>query len=117
MLPTCAGWNGTIGYPARNGLHERLHWRVTSSISENFGVPPPPSGTAILYVRMEGGASTFQDSNDTDTVTSPSLNARHSYSLLVYNFAWDNQCGSGSPPWAANLGSPSPDAYRVAQSR
>jgi hypothetical protein len=48
------------------------------------------------------------------TVTSGVLTAGHSYTLMVYNFLYDDQCSdSPCPPWIANIGSPEPGKHSI----
>jgi probable HAF family extracellular repeat protein len=52
QVPHCGGWSGTITYPT---TRIRSIWGVISGVTNSFGVPSPPTGTAILY--MDGAAS------------------------------------------------------------
>jgi hypothetical protein len=48
------------------------------------------------------------------TVTSPALRAKHSYTLMVYNFLYDDQCSqSPCPPWVLNIGSPQAGKHTI----
>jgi len=112
-LPTCAGWSGTITYPPKSQSHGR-RWKVISSVSNTFGVPPPASGTAIFYVSMFILQAGFVESSETDTITSSMLDSSHTYSLMIYNFEDDIQCGSyPCPPWSASIGSPPPSSHTI----
>jgi len=114
-LPACTGWAGQVGYPSTGGAS---HWLVTTSVTNNFGVPAPPSGTAIFYIETEllrpklewilGGSGAMV------TVTSPALTASHSYTLMVYNLYTDSQCHNvPCPPLTINIGSPQPGKHSV----
>jgi len=112
-LPTCAGWTGTITYPGKTQIHGR-RWKVISSVSNNFGVPPPASGTAIFYVSMFILQAGFMQSSESDTITSRMLDSSHTYSLMVYNFLFDDQCSNTPcPPWTTNIGSPAPGQHSI----
>jgi hypothetical protein len=118
-LPPCDGWEGTIGYP-RTQFPSHYDWSVTTSVTNNFGVPAPPSGTAIFYMRiLNKGPHTpaFVNGERIDIITSPKLLPRHSYSLMVYNFESDNQCRrpppSGCPPWFAIIGRPAVGRHTI----
>jgi hypothetical protein len=119
-VPLCSGWSGTITYPAPAA--PRLHYPqlLTSSVTNNFGVPAPPSGTAVFYMEEKPQQHGVQFSNPspgvTNTITSPSLSSNHTYTLLVYYFASDPQCSNpsqGCPPWVANIGSPAPSTHSI----
>jgi hypothetical protein len=117
-VPACSGWSGTIAYP--NGNH-RYIFGVTGSVTNNFGAPPPPSGTAIFYMQTKKVQPrydpSFGDTGVTDTVTSPQLTSDHTYTLIVYGFILDSQCPteppSGCPPWVTNIGSPAPGSNSI----
>jgi hypothetical protein len=114
-MPPCAQWTGSIAYPG-SGITTR--WKLTTSAKDNFGVPSPPSGTAIFYMQMklkERIADLFLGYGDgTATVTSPALTSDHSYTLMVYGFYYDNQCNElPCPPWVANIGSPEPGEHSI----
>jgi len=118
-VPLCSGWSGTIAYPATENPRLRYPSLVTSSVTDTFGVPAPPSGMAVFYMQLhiKNGVS-FSDPSPgvTNTITSPSLSSNHSYSLLVYNFWTDPQCGNpslGCPPWVANIGSPTQNSHSI----
>jgi hypothetical protein len=115
----CGGWSGTIGYPHLASSHVPLN--VTSSLKNTFGAPPPPSGTAIFYMSLQlhrtprGNGVNFEPGNVTSTVTSPAITPAHTYTLIAYNFAWNDQCKPGScPPWKLNIGSPQPGSNSLA---
>jgi hypothetical protein len=112
----CAGWKGTINYPPT--IRGFYTWNVTSSVTNNFGAPPPQSGTAIFYIQTTDASRNrdtgFRDTGVTDTVNSPRLSSTHSYTLNVYNFLIDNQCGvDPCPPWTANIGSPQQGTHSI----
>jgi hypothetical protein len=94
---------------------------VTSSVINNFGAPPPPSGTALFYMAnlpLAEDPPAFCNCGVTDTISSAQLSSSHTYSLYVYNFASDNQgCASLSkgvcPPWVANIGSPAANTHSI----
>jgi len=92
-VPACSGWGGTIGYP--NGNH-RYIFGVTGSVTNDFGAPPPPSGTAIFYMHTNKvqprNPPVFGNTGVTDTVTSSQLMSSHTYTLIVYGFIFDSQC-------------------------
>jgi hypothetical protein len=99
-VPKCAGWTGTIGYPRNGGWYS---WSVTSSTSNAFGAPSPPSGTAIFYMQTVNKsrhlkfAPSFFDGSATATITSPKLTSSHTYTLIVYNLIVDAQCPEPPP--------------------
>jgi hypothetical protein len=109
-VPPCSGWTGVINYPAlRAPCCDGTTFLVTSSVTNNFGVPPPRSGTAIFYLKTKNKAAAyFANSGVTDTITSPQLTSNHTYTLIVYRLVIDDQCNSppSCPPWSANIGSP-----------
>jgi hypothetical protein len=114
-VPPCDGWKGLIRYPATAPTQ---HWRITSSTTNTFGVPAPPSGTAIFYLRAytvhPRNIVRFANSDVLDTITSPGLTSSHSYTLIVYRFLCDSQCNCGScPPWEMSLGSPQPGSHSI----
>src|ERR1700728_3079878 len=88
-VPPCGGWKGFIHYPAGAGISR---WTVTSSLTNNFGVPPPQSGTALFYMqtwlRRPSGVRIPSGGVD-DTVSSPVLTSDHTYTLNVYNFFYN----------------------------
>ena len=107
-MPPCAGWSGHIGYPY---VGIRSHWHVTTSVTNNFGAPSPPSGTAILYVLTQLTAPkselVLKGTGASVTVTAPALTADHTYTLIVYNLVFYSQCKSSPcPPLVINIGSP-----------
>jgi hypothetical protein len=107
-MPPCAGWSGHIGYPY---VGIRSHWVVTTSLTDNFGAPAPPSGTAIFYMatqlRVPKGELGMEGSGANVTVAAPTLTADHTYTLIVYNLVFYSQCKSDPcPPLVVNLGSP-----------
>jgi hypothetical protein len=87
-VPPCSRWSGTINYPPTS--NQRPYFlSVTSSVTNNFGAPPPPSGTAIFYLQTKNvtaGRSPVFDGGAMDTIASPQLTSAHSYTLIVYNF-------------------------------
>jgi len=117
-MPRCGKWTGTINYPPGN---QNYTWLVTTSTTDSFGVPAPPSGTAILYMQTKVSkgreAPAFGDNGAMNTVSSPALSSGHSYTLIVYGFAEDSQCPvqppSGCPPWSSELGSPAPNSHSL----
>jgi hypothetical protein len=107
-MPACAGWTGHIGYP---NVGIRSHWHVTTSVTDNFGAPTPPGGTAIFYMLTQLTAPKdtliLSGSGANVTVTARTLTADHTYTLAVYNLLFDSQCKSlPCPPLVVNLGSP-----------
>ncbi len=113
-VPRCAGWKGQIRYSSSRGVS---HWTMTTSITNNFGVPAPPSGEAIFYMQMYlHNPSDWEGNNTgvTDTVTSPLLTDAHTYTLNVYNFIYNNQCPSSQCTWTMNIGSPQPGSHTLA---
>jgi hypothetical protein len=107
-MPPCAGWTGHVGYPY---VGIRSHWHVTTSITDNFGAPTPPSGTPIFYMLTqltEPKAELILEGTGTNvTVAAPTLTADHTYTLIVYNMLFYSQCKSNPcPPLVVNLGSP-----------
>jgi hypothetical protein len=113
-LPACAGWKGKIVYPPTTGTTYR--WLATSSTTNSFGAPPPPSGTAIFYMQTartvnHGSGATFQNTGATDTVTSTAFRPSATYTLIVYGLYTDDQCPSAPPsccpPWTQNVGAAS----------
>jgi len=116
-IPPCSGWVATIDYPPTgNGLD--YHVGVTSSVTNNFGAPPPSSGTPILYIQMVDRARNsepnFQMTGAQDTVTSPQLLASHWYTLTVYGLANTDQCvNTPCAPWTMNIGSPNPSTHSI----
>jgi hypothetical protein len=114
-VPRCAGWNGVIAYPPPRGPSR---WLVTTSVTHTFGVPAPPSGTAIFYMQTTlnwpEALVTFLNSGVTDTVTSSQLTSSHTYTLMVYNLYRDDQCPSGGcGPWILNIGSPEAGKHSI----
>jgi hypothetical protein len=109
-IPTCSGWSGTFGYPPQAPVHwSGFRFQLTSSVNNNFGAPPPPSGTAIFYLQMEAERSNnypyFKDTGVTNMILSSQLNPSSSYSLYVYGF--------GGGLWSGIIGSPSPSADSI----
>jgi len=107
-MPPCAGWSGHIGYPY---VGIRSRWLVTTSITDNFDAPTPPSGTAIFYMltqlQVPKGELGLEGSGASVTVAAPTLTADHTYTLIVYNLVFYSQCKSDPcPPLVVNLGSP-----------
>src|ERR1700722_14720570 len=107
-MPPCAEWSGHIGYP---NVGIRSHWHVTTSVTDNFGPPAPPSGTAIFYMATQltapKGEVDMEGSGANVTVAAPTLTADHTYTLIVYNLLFDSQCDSiPCPPLVVKLGSP-----------
>ncbi len=48
------------------------------------------------------------------SVTSLSLTATHTYTLMVYNLFTNSQCDTGfCPPWVMNIGSPQPGRHTI----
>ena len=112
-VPPCAGWKGQIRYSSIRGVS---HWTMTSSVTNNFGVPAPPSGEAIFYMQMWlRNPPDWEFNNDgvTDTVTSPLLTSDHTYTLNVYNFVYNDQCPSSQCTWTMNIGSPQPGSHSI----
>jgi hypothetical protein len=113
-MPGCAGWTGKIGYPPTG----TSHFLVTTSVTNSFGVPAPPSGTAIFYMatalRRPDAVLELDGTSGMATVTSPRLTAAHSYTLMVYALFYDDQCRQPPcPPWVANIGSPRPGKHSI----
>jgi hypothetical protein len=107
-MPPCAGWSGHIGYPY---VGIRSHWVVTTSLTDNFGAPTPPSGTAIFYMltllKVPEDTLGMEGTGANVTVSAPTLTADHTYTLIVYNLLFYSQCQSDPcPPLVVNLGSP-----------
>ena len=118
-VPACSAWGGTITYP-RLLTFSHFDWHVRSSVTNDFGAPAPPSGTAVFYMQTSNiGLRTpeFENTGAIDVVSNPELLPKHFYSLVVYNFERDNQCRrpppSGCPPWFVNIGHPSPGTHRL----
>jgi len=116
-VPPCSGWTGTINYPPPLD-HKGFLFSVTSSVTNNFGASPPPSGTPIFYMQTRSTtdrrAPEFAESGVTNTITSPALVSSATYSLYVYNFGIDDQCSSPPcPPWFANIGSPQQGMHSI----
>jgi len=114
-VPPCDGWKGLIRYPATAPTQ---HWRVTSSTTNTFGIPAPPSGTAIFYLRTAvfhpRNSVAFANSGVLDTITSPAVASAHSYTLIVYRFLDDSQCNDAPcPPLVMSLGSPQPGSHSI----
>jgi hypothetical protein len=113
-VPPCAGWKGIINYP---GIRVTSSWLVTSSVTNNFGAPPPPQGTAIFYMETalkRPGDLNFPNGVLTNTVTSSALTSSQTYTLMVYGFFDDNQCRSTPcPPWVLDIGSPQPGSHSI----
>jgi hypothetical protein len=117
-MPSCAGWRGAISYPLGN---QRYEWSVTTSTTNSFGAPTPPSGTAIFYMQTKvvtrHRLPAFANTGVMNTVSSPALSSDHGYTLFVYGFAEDSQCPvpppSRCPPWVMNLGSPAPNSHSL----
>ena len=113
QVPHCGGWSGTINYPS---TPIRSIWGVTSSLINNYGVPSPPSGTAIFYMEMDlfhPGGTDFRDDGTTDTVSSSKFTSAHTYTLNVYNFQYNSQCPSAQCTWTMNIGSPQPGSHSI----
>jgi hypothetical protein len=117
-LPRCAGWKGVINYPS-NLNNKYFTFGVTSSLTNSFGAPAPPSGTVLFYVQTadvgpKGRLIVFNNAGVTNTITSPALTSSHSYTLNVYNFFIDNQCPQAPcPVWTAKIGSPTPGSHSI----
>jgi hypothetical protein len=115
-VPSCAHWTSQIAYPGNGRVSQ---WRVIASIADDFGVPSPPTGTAIFYIQMtlklpRSDGWRLGDGSGMTTVSNPQLNSGHSYTLMVYNFLEDSQCPSGDcPPWVANIGSPKSGEHSI----
>jgi hypothetical protein len=120
-IPKCAGWSGAIGYPRNHGWYR---WSITSSTTNTFGVPAPPSGVDIFYIqtidksRHGKSAPSFFNGSTTATVTSAALVSAHTYTLVVYRFVVDAQCpepppSGPCPPWVADIGSPAPGSNSI----
>jgi hypothetical protein len=113
QVPHCGGWSGTITYPSQA---LRSIWRVASSLTNRFGAPSPPSGTAVFYMEMQllhpVGAAFHSEGVD-DTVTSPGLTSSHTYTLNVYHFYYNSQCPSSQCTWTMNIGSPQPGTHSI----
>jgi len=112
-VPPCAGWKGQIRYPT---FPKPTWWTITSSVTDNFGAPTPPSGTAIFYMLMAirkpvGWA--FPSGDVTDTITGSELTSSHSYSLNVYNLVYNDQCPLSQCTWTLNIGSPQPGSHTI----
>jgi hypothetical protein len=113
QVPHCAGWSGTITYPSQV---LRSIWSVTSSVTNDFGVPTPPSGVAIFYMQMHlihPGAARFHSDGVDDMVTSPKFTSDHTYTLNVYHFYENDQCPSSQCTWTMNIGSPQPGSHSI----
>jgi hypothetical protein len=107
-MPPCAGWSGHVGYPY---VGIRSHWLVTTSLTDNFGAPTPPSGTAIFYMsaqlKVPKAELILEGNGASVTVAAPMLTADHTYTLIVYNMLSYSKCQSNPcPPLVVNLGSP-----------
>jgi hypothetical protein len=112
-LPRCGGWTGTMMYPP---VIRRTIWGITTSTTNDFGAPGPPSGIAIFYMQMylrHPGGATFPNGNVTDTVANPMLTPGHTYTLNVYRFLYNNQCPSSQCTWSMNIGSPQPGTHSI----
>jgi hypothetical protein len=113
-VPPCAGWTGAIAYPS---VGAKFFFKVSSSTTNRFGVPPPPEGTAIFYILMRNVTHfrvPYFRGTVSDTITSPRLTSNHTYSLMVYYQAFDDQCSNPPcPPWSANIGSPPPNSNSI----
>ncbi len=104
-IPACAGWSGTFGYPPVSS--GPFHFELNSSVTNNFGAPPPPSGTAIFYLQMAclgQIAPVFRNTGVTDTITSQKLIPSRSYSLYVYTLEY---------PYGGLIGSPAPNSDSI----
>jgi hypothetical protein len=117
-IPRCAGWKGVINYPPTLD-NKYFTFGVTSSSTNDFGAPAPPSGTVLFYVQTadvgpRGREVGFKNTGVTNTVTSPAFVASHSYTLNVYNFLLDDQCPQvPCPVWTARIGSPTPGSHSI----
>jgi hypothetical protein len=113
-LPRCAGWKGLIRYPGGGKISR---WVVTSSVTNNFGVSAPPSGTAIFYMQMylryPRAPWPFANAGVSDTVTSSAFTSDHTYTLNVYKFIYNNQCPSSQCTWTLNIGTPQPGSHSI----
>ncbi len=116
-MPACGSWQGVINYPTPMAP---FHAMIRVSTTKNYGVPPPPSGTAIFYIEMVNravhSAPAFGGpTNVQDTITSQAFDPSHTYTLIVYNLFYNSQCGSdpSCPPWIEDLGSPSPSGHSL----
>lgn len=116
-MPTCGSWQGVINYPPPSAP---FHATVRVSTTKNYGVPPPPSGTAIFYMEMVSKSRHTMPvfdgpTNVQDMITSQTFDPSHSYTLIVYNLAYNDQCGSNPscPPWVEDLGSPAPSSHSL----
>jgi hypothetical protein len=119
-LPPCAGWKGLIRYPTFHGPEQAKtvsHWTMTTSVTNMFGAPAPPSGTPLFFMQMHLDRPVdweFPNADVTDTVTSPAFTSSHTYTLIVYNFVDDNRCDdTPCPPWVLNLDSPQPGGHSI----
>jgi hypothetical protein len=104
--PECAGWSGTVGYASYFVGTRKARLRITSSVKNSFGVPKPPSGTALFYMQ---GFNVHYEVVDfigypsvTETISSPELTSSHTYTLIVYNLCYSPPC----PLVVIDLGSP-----------
>jgi hypothetical protein len=113
QVPHCGGWSGTIAYPT---APSRSIWSVTSSVTDAFRAPPPPSGTAIFYMQMQLNhppVAIFHNEGVEDTVASPNFTSDHTYTLNVYRFFYNDQCPSTQCTWTMNIGSPQPGSHSI----
>jgi hypothetical protein len=113
-MPRCTGWQGQIRFPV---IHDLSRWTVTTSVTNSFGAPAPPSGKAIFYMQLalrKPAIWDFSNGDVNDTVTSPAFTSSHTYTLMVYNFVDDDQCDDAPcPPWLLSLGSPHPGSHSL----
>jgi hypothetical protein len=113
QVPHCGGWSGTINFPS---TPIRSVWDAVSSVTNNFGAPPPPSGTPLFYMQMQlhhpGGAA-FHNDGTNDTVTSSQFSPQHTYALNVYYFAYNDQCPSTQCTWSLDIGAPQPGSHSI----
>jgi len=109
-IPNCAGWSGQITYAAFQHLFKPSTCRflTQSSVTNNFGVPPPPTGTAVFYATVEQDCrdnfGAFGNAAPPSTITGPGITYPHTYTIYLYDFLEDTAC-SGDP-CAFNIGSP-----------
>jgi hypothetical protein len=114
---SCAGWKATVNYPPPASAH-RFYLEVKSSVTNNYGAPPPPKGTALYYIKTADVTPqfglTFDSTGITNAISSQQLSSSYTYTLYVYNFEFDNQCSSSPcPPWVADLGSPQGGTHSI----
>ena len=113
QAPHCGGLSGTIAYPTTPG---RSLWSVTGSVTDSFGAPAPPSGTAMYYMQMQLQhrlGALFHNDGVNDTVTSPKLTSGYTYTLNVYNLRYNDQCPSTQCVWTMDIGSPQPGSHSI----